>query len=337
MKIYDCIIVGAGPAGIQAAIYIKRAGMNPIVFYKGESELEKAEKIDNYYGFENGISGKELFEKGIMQATNLGIEIKKEEILNIEMEDNLEFKVKSENDTYQAKAVILATGLKRIVPKIENIEKYINKGVSFCALCDGYFYKGKNVVVIGDGKNAIEEADVLKKVAKSVRILTSSEIKSINGTEQKVKSITLKNDINECENNNVKSNQEEVNKNKASERKFIECNSILGEKNSKNSNSSDSNSKNSNSGDSNLNDSNEIQVDGVFIAEGIAGGFEFAKRMGIITKNETIVVNDKMQTNVPGVFACGNITGGLLQVSKAVYEGAEAGINVVNYIKFSGK
>ena len=329
MKIYDCIIVGAGPAGIQASIYIKRAGMNPIVFYKGESELEKAEKIDNYYGFENGISGKELFEKGIMQATNSGIEIKKEEILNIEMEDNLEFKVKSENDTYQAKAVILATGLKRIVPKIENIEKYINKGVSFCALCDGYFYKGKNVVVIGDGKNAIEEADVLKKVAKSVRILTSSEIKSINGTEQKVKSITLKNDINECENNNVKSNQEEVNKNKASERQFIECNSILGEKNS--------NSKNSNSGDSNSSNSNEIQVDGVFIAEGIAGGFEFAKRMGIITKNETIVVNDKMQTNVPGVFACGNITGGLLQVSKAVYEGAEAGINVINYIKVSGK
>lgn len=329
MKIYDCIIVGAGPAGIQASIYIKRAGMNPIVFYKGESELEKAEKIDNYYGFENGISGKELFEKGIMQATNSGIEIKKEEILNIEMEDNLEYKVKSENDTYQAKAVILATGLKRIVPKIENIEKYINKGVSFCALCDGYFYKGKNVVVIGDGKNAIEEADVLKKVAKSVRILTSSEIKSINGTEQKVKSITLKNDINECKSNNKESNQEEVNKNKASERQFIECNSILGEKNS--------NSTNSNSDDSNSNDSNEIQVDGVFIAEGIAGGFEFAKRMGIITKNETIVVNDKMQTNVPGVFACGNITGGLLQVSKAVYEGAEAGINVINYIKVSGK
>lgn len=329
MKIYDCIIVGAGPAGIQASIYIKRAGMNPIVFYKGESELEKAEKIDNYYGFENGISGKELFEKGIMQATNSGIEIKKEEILNIEMEDNLEFKVKSENDTYQAKAVILATGLKRIVPKIENIEKYINKGVSFCALCDGYFYKGKNVVVIGDGKNAIEEADVLKKVAKSVRILTSSEIKSINGTEQKVKSITLKNDINECKSNNKESNQEEVNKNKASERQFIECNSTVGEKNS--------NSTNSNSDDSNSNDSNEIQVDGVFIAEGIAGGFEFAKRMGIITKNETIVVNDKMQTNVPGVFACGNITGGLLQVSKAVYEGAEAGINVINYIKVSGK
>lgn len=332
MKIYDCIIVGAGPAGIQAAIYIKRAGMNPIVFYKGESELEKAEKIDNYYGFENGISGKELFEKGIMQATNLGIEIKKEEILNIEMEDNLEFKVKSENDTYQAKAVILATGLKRIVPKIENIEKYINKGVSFCALCDGYFYKGKNVVVIGDGKNAIEEADVLKKVAKSVRILTSSEIKSINGTEQKVKSITLKDNINECKSNNVKSNQEEVDKNKASERQFIECNSTAGEKNlnSQNLNLDDLNSNNSS-------DSNEIQVDGVFIAEGIAGGFEFAKRMGIITKNETIVVNDKMQTNVPGVFACGNITGGLLQVSKAVYEGAEAGINVINYIKVSGK
>lgn len=337
MKIYDCIIVGAGPAGIQASIYIKRAGMNPIVFYKGESELEKAEKIDNYYGFENGISGKELFEKGIMQATNLGIEIKKEEILNIEMEDNLEFKVKSENDTYQAKAVILATGLKRIVPKIENIEKYINKGVSFCALCDGYFYKGKNVVVIGDGKNAIEEADVLKKVAKSVRILTSPEIKSINGTEQKVKSITLKDDINEYKSNNKESNQEEVNKNKAIERQFIECNSILGEKNSnsKNSNLTNSNSDDSNSNDSN--DSNEIQVDGVFIAEGIAGGFEFAKRMGIITKNETIVVNDKMQTNVPGVFACGNITGGLLQVSKAVYEGAKAGINVINYIKVSGK
>lgn len=311
---YDCIIVGAGPAGIQAAIYIKRAGMNPIVFYKGESELEKAGKIDNYYGFENGISGKELFDKGIMQATNLGIEIKKEEILNIEMEDNLQFKVKSETGVYQSKAVVLATGLKRIVPKIENIEKYINKGVSFCALCDGYFYKGKNVVVIGDGKNASEEADVLKKVAKSVKILTSSEIKSINGTEQKVKSITLKGGINECKSNKEENNQEEANKNNTMERQLNECKNNLNEENSK-----------------------EIQVDGIFIAEGIAGGFEFAKRMGIITKNETIVVNDKMQTNVPGVFACGNITGGLLQVSKAVYEGAEAGINAVNYIKASGK
>lgn len=288
MNMYDCIIIGAGPAGIEASIYIKRANMDVAVFYKGISELEKVEKIDNYYGFKNGVSGKELFENGIEQAKNLGIKIKKEEIINIEINEDLSFNIKSDKEIYKAKSVIIATGQKRIVPKINNIEKYLNKGVSFCALCDGYFYKDKDVVVIGNGKNAIEEAEILKNTAKNVKILTDGK------------------DIDECDFDIIKKKIQSINGND-------KVSSIT------------------------FDDKSQIEIQGIFIAEGMAGGYEFAKRMGIITKDENIVVNEKMQTNIPGIFACGNITGGLLQVNKAVYEGAKAGINVINYVKISGK
>lgn len=288
MNMYDCIIIGAGPAGIEASIYIKRANMDVAVFYKGISELEKVEKIDNYYGFKNGISGKELFESGIEQAKNLGIKIKKEEIINIEINEDLSFNIKSDKEIYKAKSVIIATGQKRIVPKINNIEKYLNKGVSFCALCDGYFYKDKDVVVIGNGKNAIEEAEILKNTAKNVKILTDGK------------------EIDECDFDIIKKKIQSINGND-------KVSSIT------------------------FDDKSQIEIQGIFIAEGMAGGYEFAKRMGIITKDENIVVNEKMQTNIPGIFACGNITGGLLQVNKAVYEGAKAGINVINYVKISGK
>ena len=106
---YDAIIVGAGPAGISASLYIKRANLKVLVLYYGESELEKAHKIDNYYGFKNGITGKDLYEAGIEQAKNLGIEVRKEEIINIEMTDDLKFIVKTTERNYDCKTVIIAT------------------------------------------------------------------------------------------------------------------------------------------------------------------------------------------------------------------------------------
>ncbi|MBR1540396.1 MAG: NAD(P)/FAD-dependent oxidoreductase, partial [Clostridia bacterium] len=102
---YDVIIIGAGPAGISAGLYAKRANKEVLILYNGESNLEKAHLIDNYYGFENGISGKDLYENGIKQAKNLGIDIRKEEVLHIEKIEN--FSIKTDKEEYEGKTLIL--------------------------------------------------------------------------------------------------------------------------------------------------------------------------------------------------------------------------------------
>ena len=168
---YDIIIVGAGPAGISAALYSKRAGSNVLVLYNGESNLEKANEIQNYYGFENGINGETLYQNGIKQAKNLGIELKNEEVLNIEKIDNV-FEITSINSKYIGKAVIIATGNKKLRPNIKGIVEFEGKGISYCAICDGFFYRNKNVAVIGNGKFAISEANDLKNIVNKVTILT---------------------------------------------------------------------------------------------------------------------------------------------------------------------
>lgn len=114
----DVIIIGAGPAGITAGIYIKRANLNPLILYKDISSLEKTDKIENYYGFANPISGQELYKNGINQAKNLNIDLKQEEVINIEILENNQYKVKTNLDEYITNSVILATGNKRNTPKI---------------------------------------------------------------------------------------------------------------------------------------------------------------------------------------------------------------------------
>jgi len=170
---YDVIVVGAGPAGISAGLYAKRANKTVLVLYNGESNLEKAHLIDNYYGFEKGISGQDLYQAGIEQAKNLGIDVKKEEVLDIQKEEA--FKVKTEKQEYEGKTLVLATGNKKLKPNIKGILEFEGKGISYCAICDGFFYRNKNVVVIGSGKFAISEANDLKNVANNVKILTNGE------------------------------------------------------------------------------------------------------------------------------------------------------------------
>ena len=168
---YDVIVIGSGPAGITAAIYSKRRNLSILVISKGNGTLQKAEKIDNYYGFENGISGKELYVNGIKQAKNLGIDFIEDEVINIEYIN--QFTIETVNSKYEAKAVILATGVSRNVPNIKGIKEFEGKGVSYCAVCDSFFYKGKDVAVLGDGNYAIHEFETLKPIASSVTILTN--------------------------------------------------------------------------------------------------------------------------------------------------------------------
>lgn len=280
---YDVTIIGAGPAGISASLYAKRANLNVLVLYHGESNLEKSSKIDNYYGFVEGISGESLYKNGISQSENLGVDIKQLEVVGIENVGKT-YNVKTEAENFETKTVIIATGNRKVKPKIKGIEEFEGKGISYCAICDAFFYRNKNVAVIGNGKFAVNEAEELSHVANKVTILT-------NGLEKP-----------ECE--------FEVNTNKISK--------IIGE---------------TKVTEVEFEDKSKIQIDGIFIALGEAGASDFAKTLGIIQNGENIKVNDKMETNVNGVFACGNITGGLLQICKAVYEGAQAGLSAVNYIR----
>ncbi len=278
---YDVIVIGSGPAGITAAIYAKRRSLSILVMSKGMGALQKAEKIDNYYGFESGISGKELYENGVKQAKNLGIDFIEDEVINIEYIN--QFTIETVNSKYEAKAVILATGVSRNVPNIKGIKEFEGKGVSYCAVCDSFFYKGKDVAVLGDGNYAIHEFETLKPIASSVTILT-------NG-----------NTMVENRDSSIEVNSKKI-------REFR--------------------------GDTKLEkvefEDNTIQnLNGVFIAMGTASSSDLARKIGARIENNNIVVNENMETTVPSLFACGDCTGGLLQISKAVYEGAKAGLAVL--------
>ena len=171
---YDVIIIGAGPSGISASLYTGRANLKTLIIYHDESSLERAEKIENYYGFENEISGKELYEIGIRQAKNIGISVKKEEATKIEIIEN-GFNVVTVNREYTAKTVILATGSKKNKPKIKGIEEFEGRGISYCAICDGFFYRNRNVVVLGSGNYAIAETNELINIVDNIKILTNGE------------------------------------------------------------------------------------------------------------------------------------------------------------------
>ena len=280
---YDCVIIGKGPAGVTSAIYLKRAGFNCLVIGKDGGNLAKNEKIQNYYGIEE-ITGEELLLKGIQQAKNLGIEVITDETVEIEYNNN--FLVKTINKQYEAKTLILATGNKRKTPNINGIDNFNGKGISYCAVCDGFFYKNKEVAVIGNGEYAINEVNHLLPLAKKVTMLT-------NGKEIDNK------------NTNINIDNREINEFR---------------------------------GDTSLkeivfNDNSNIKVDGAFIALGTATSTDLAQRLGAIIKDNKIVVNEKMETNVKGLFAAGDCTGGLLQISKAVYEGMQAGLSAINFLK----
>lgn len=167
---FDVIIIGGGPAGVTAALYLKRLKKNILILTNDQSTLLKAHIIDNYYGMPN-IDGKALYDHGIRQALELGISVLKEEVLEIEKNDN--FIITTVLGKYEGKSVIIATGASRTRSSIKNLDDFEGRGVSYCATCDGFFYKDKKVAVIGNGEYALLEARHLFNVTKDVTIYTN--------------------------------------------------------------------------------------------------------------------------------------------------------------------
>lgn len=291
-KTFDVAVIGGGPAGISAAVYARRGNFSVLVLHNGGSALEKAHKIENFYGFPGGISGEELYKNGLLQAEKLEIAVEKAEVTHFEVLSDGKFEILAGDKKFLSKTLVLATGNKKLKPDIKGLEDFEGKGVSFCAVCDAFFYRSKSVTVIGNGRFALSEAEVLSRTASSVKILTngqdSSELKKLNKTFA------------------------------VDERKILE---IQG------------NSKTGLVGAVVFEDGEVLQTDGIFIALGKAGAADFAKKAGIMLKGDKIKTDEKMQTNIPGLFACGDTTGGLLQVSKAVYEGTLAGLSAISYLR----
>ena len=138
---FDCIIVGAGPAGISASLYLARANKKVLVLYYNEAQVEKAHKIDNYYGFVDGISGNDLYNNGIKQAINLGVDVLQEEVLDIKIDMDMHYQINTLNNQYKSKTLIIATGNKKLRPNIKGIVEFEGKGISYCTICDGFFYR----------------------------------------------------------------------------------------------------------------------------------------------------------------------------------------------------
>lgn len=293
----NIVIIGAGPAGISAALYAARGNMNPLVINNGIGALEKAEKIENYYGLEQPLSGKELYERGISQAEALGVRILDAEVLGISGFDT--FTVKTIAGDFDTVSVILATGGKRSAPKIPGLKEFEGRGVSYCAVCDAFFYRGKEVAVVGNGEFALHEAEELRNVTQDVTIYTDGKEPEFS-REHPIAVNTMK--IQAIEGDDKVSG-------------------LLMQ--------SDTAAQ-----DAEAPENSFYPADGVFVALGTAGSTEIARQMGAeITDKGNIKTDEEMATTIPGLFAAGDCTGGLLQVSKAVYEGSMAAISAGKYVR----
>ena len=293
----NIVIIGAGPAGISAALYAARGNMNPLVINNGIGALEKAEKIENYYGLEQPLSGKELYERGIAQAKALGVRILDAEVLGISGFDT--FTVKTTAGDFDTVSVILATGGKRSAPKIPGLKEFEGRGVSYCAVCDAFFYRGKEVAVVGNGDFALHEAEELRNVTQDVTIYTDGKEPEFS-REHPIAVNTMK--IQAIEGDDKVSG-------------------LLMQ--------SDTAAQ-----DAEAPENSFYPADGVFVALGTAGSTEIARQMGAeISDKGNIKTDEEMATTIPGLFAAGDCTGGLLQVSKADYEGSMAAISAGKYVR----
>ena len=286
----NVVIIGSGPAGVSAALYTARAGIDTTVLTRGPGALARAEGIENYYGVPGPVSGAELERRGIEGAKAVGVQFVEAEAVGLTFTDKLT--VETLSGDYPADAVILATGASRAAPPIPGLKALEGHGVGYCATCDAFFCRGKDVAVLGSGEYALHEASALLPLAKSVTLLTGGAPLTAEFPPE----IAL------C--------TEKVE-------------AILGEEAGKVTGVR-------------LAGGRELPLDGVFVALGVAGSTALARKMGAEVDGNRIVVDEHMMTTVPGLFAAGDCTGGLLQVAKAVYEGAMAGNEAAKALRKGG-
>jgi thioredoxin reductase (NADPH) len=171
-QMYDVIIIGKGPAGISASLYTSRANLNTLIIGK-TSSLSKSHMVDNYYGFENGIRGDELLNQGEKQTVRFGTHILEEDIIALEMNEDGTYIVKTKNNDFNAKAVLLATGSEKKKIPVKNLDRFEGKGVHYCITCDGYFYRGKKLALMGYNEYGLHGLEEMKLFTQNITLLSN--------------------------------------------------------------------------------------------------------------------------------------------------------------------
>ena len=288
LKEYDALAVGHGPAGCAAALYLCRAGLRVGIVGKDGGALAHAEKIENYYGLERPLSGPELLETGRKQCAALGAELLEGEVISLEWREDGTYRViLADGSELRARAVLLATGKAKRVPDIKGIRDFEGRGVSYCAVCDAFFYRGRSAAVLGGGAYAKHEMEALLPLAQQVMLLTNattlefepppevqiytSRVLGLEG-EEKLSGVRLEDGI-------------------------------------------------------------LLPVEGLFVALGSASAGDLAMKMGLRLNNGNIPVNDKQETDLPGLYAAGDCTGTFAQIAFAAAEGARAGLAIIAFLR----
>ncbi len=295
---YDVIIIGAGPAGISASIYLKRANVNCLLL---ESEapgglLNKIHKIENYPGFTDD-TGSILAFRMYSQVESLGIDLKIEKVINIKS-TNGSYEVFTKNNVFVSKYIIIATGRTPKKLEVKNSEKYEGKGISYCAVCDGALYRNKDIAIVGGGNTAIDTANYMSNIANKIYIINrSSNLRADQKGQEEIKKL---------ENVNVLYN--------------TKLKDIIGD----------------DTGVQGvvLEDGTEINLSGIFVCIGQTNNSAFYQNLNLKTDNRGIVVDKDLKTTANNVYACGDsISKDLYQVVTATSEGAMVASNIIKLVR----
>lgn len=305
---YDCIIIGAGPAGISAGIYAARASMKTIIIERGTPGglIAKTDEIANYPGAEDVPTGPELIERMVKQAKSFGAEFITDTVVNVDFSGTTKI-VYCENTTYEAKSVIIATGSNPRLLDVPGEKEFTGKGIAYCATCDAPFFQDLDVYVVGSGEAAVEEAMYLTKFGRTVTLLVRKDKLSV------AKSIEEK--AMKCEKLKIMWNVEV---------ESFEGTGLLSAMNIVNNKTGEKTKIVPREGD---------MIFGVFIFVGYIP--ESTIFNGIIDTDRNYIVSDEtMKTSVEGVFVAGDVrVKELRQVVTAVNDGAIAAINARKYVE----
>ena len=302
-RAYDVIIVGGGPADLSAAIYASRDRVNTLLIEKGliGGMINEAEQVDNFPGFPEGISGMELASKKYQQAQKYGIKDVNAEVTGIEVRDNHNFVLKTTDGEYFARAVIIAGGSQKLKMDVPGEKEFLGRGVSYCATCDAPFYTGKIVAVVGGGNSALYEAMHMAKFVSKVYIihrrdqLRATPVVQERAREEPKIEFLLNTVVEAVEGGD-------------SVEKLRLKNVVTGQQ-------------------------SELKCDGVFVSIGLKPNTDYLK--GLLTLDDfgMIMVNDRMETNVPGIFAAGDIRhNSIRQTIAAAGDGAVAAVNAKKWV-----
>ncbi|MEW6528731.1 MAG: thioredoxin-disulfide reductase [Candidatus Micrarchaeota archaeon] len=306
MIVYDLIIIGGGSAGLTAALYASRAGLKTLVLEKGNvgGQLCTISIIENYPGFES-IVGSALAEHMSNHAKKFGAEIKEfSEVFSIEALGKIK-RIKTANKELEAKTLIIATGTREKKLGVKGECELRGRGVSYCAVCDAPFFRKKNVLIIGGGNSALEEADHVARFAKTVIIVhRKNEFRAEKILQKKISANPKIKLLMNCVVEEIigSNNVEEV------KIKNLKTGAI-----------------------------SKIKADGIFINIGHIPNSEFVKDCVALDEFGNIIVDNEQKTNIAGVFAVGDVTNSKVkQVSTAIGDGTKAAISAEKYISNKG-